>query len=178
MAATDEQLIEDFHASRKRELLDELVARHLRRTYSLVRQLVCRDAVAEDLTQEVFLRMVRHLPSFQARAGFATWLHQITLNVVRSHWASEKRRSRFEPLGEEPCGHGPSDVTDTNDEIEAGLARLSPPLRSAIVLVYLQQIDVNDAAKIEGCTASTIYWRLHEARKQLRDHLQQANQSR
>jgi RNA polymerase sigma-70 factor (ECF subfamily) len=56
--------------------------------------------------------------------------------------------------------------------VACALARLPEKLRAAIVLVTLEQLDPAEAARIEGCTRATIYWRLHEARKRLAEWLQ------
>lgn len=171
MSPTDEQLLFAFRQHGDRQTLDELVARHLGRVYALVRQLVRDDVVAEDLTQEVFLRMLRHLKTFDGAAKLSTWLHQVALNVVRSHWAKEKRRPATSAIDVEPLDASGSVELDATAEIDAAIARLSPPLRTAIVLVCVQQLDISEAASLEGCTTNTMYSRLHEARKKLREYL-------
>jgi RNA polymerase sigma-70 factor (ECF subfamily) len=171
LSPTDEQLLFAFREEGSRQILDELVARHLAPVYALVRQLVRNDAVSEDLTQEVFLRMIRHLETFDGTAKLSTWLHQVALNVVRTHWTKEKRRLATSALEEEPVATGGQIELEGTAEIDAAIARLSPPLRAAIVLVCVQQMDVAEAASLEGCTANTMYSRLHEARKKLREYL-------
>jgi RNA polymerase sigma-70 factor (ECF subfamily) len=55
--------------------------------------------------------------------------------------------------------------------VEAALGELSPKLRGAIVLTSLQNLEAKEAARIEGCTTATMYWRIHEARRQLKKRL-------
>ena len=61
---------------------------------------------------------------------------------------------------------------ELDSEIESALASLSPKLRAAIVLTSVQGLDVKEAARIEGCTTATLYWRIHQARRQLRSRLE------
>ena len=58
-------------------------------------------------------------------------------------------------------------VGEMHTQLEAALWELSPKLRAAMVLVCLEERDPAEVAEIEDCTVSTIYWRVHEARKQL-----------
>jgi RNA polymerase sigma-70 factor (ECF subfamily) len=139
--------------------------------------MVLDDAVADDLTQETFLRVFRGLSSFGGRSQFATWLHRIAMNVVYSHF--------------DRCGRSPvmfrAEVPDTSVEesrpectavqneleldIEAALATLSPRLRAAIVLTCLEGKSSSEAADIEGCSTAAMYGRVHEARKRLTERL-------
>jgi RNA polymerase sigma factor (sigma-70 family) len=60
---------------------------------------------------------------------------------------------------------------ELTDRIDEALKSLSPPLRAAIVLTTLQGYGVAEAARIAGCKAGTMYWRIHKARKLLKGHL-------
>ena len=61
---------------------------------------------------------------------------------------------------------------ELDEVIQAALAELSPKLRAAVVLITLEQVDAAEAARIEGCSRATIYWRFHKARKQLKKSLE------
>lgn len=61
--------------------------------------------------------------------------------------------------------------TELETEIESALGELPPKLRSAIVLTKIQELDIREAAAIERCSAATIYWRIHRARKLLEQRL-------
>ena len=63
-------------------------------------------------------------------------------------------------------------IDELDEQIRGALAQLSPKLRGALVLTTMQGISPSEAAKLEGCTTSTLYWRIHEARNQLRQRLQ------
>ena len=62
-------------------------------------------------------------------------------------------------------------ANETDAEVKRALASLSSPLRSAITLTAIQGLNVKEAARIDGCMTATMYWRVHEARKQLKKRL-------
>jgi RNA polymerase sigma factor (sigma-70 family) len=102
----------------------------------------------------------------------------VALNTTYSY-LQRKKRSRVEYVRSPPEPHagqpGPDEsvlADELSNAITAALAGLSPKLRAAIVLTSLQQLDVREAAGIEGCTTATMYWRIHQARKQLRLRLE------
>jgi RNA polymerase sigma-70 factor (ECF subfamily) len=174
---TDEQLVARYQESGDGEAVEELVQRHLPRVNSLVRQMVFDESAADDVTQEVFLRAIRGMSLFRRKSTFATWLFRIALNTTYNHLKKsgnrcvEYRPTLPEPGGNRPAVPDPVMEAEVDAAIQAALAELSPKLRAAIVLTCLQQMSVNDAAKAEGCTTATMYWRVHQARKQLRSRL-------
>ena len=172
----DEQLVARSQASECAESLDELLRRHLRKVRSLVFSMVLNHARADDLTQEVFLRAIRGLKSFRAEAKFSTWLFRIAWNVLQDE--RSQRESVLDDAELLDALASPSDgpirvalQRELDQQIEAGLAALSPKLRAAIVLTSMQQLGVEEAAELEGCSTATMYWRIHEARRQLQARL-------
>src|SRR5262245_60924976 len=89
---TDEQLLASYRDTRRPEVLDELLRRHVPRVRGMVYQMVLNQADADDLTQEVFLRALRGLGQFNGRACFSTWLYRVAMNTAHSFLA--RRRSR------------------------------------------------------------------------------------
>lgn len=175
----DEDLIAAYRETGCRQALDELVRRHVERVRSLVYPMVLDAWAADDVTQEVFLRAVRGLASFDGRSQFSTWLHRIALNTAYSFLDRRKRTAveSRDVLPDIPAARheGPLETmlrSERRDEIEAALAELSPKLRAAIVLTVIQQVSVSEAARIEGCTSATMYWRVHQARKLLQARLE------
>ena len=172
---SDKQLIELFRESGQQAAIDELVRRHLRRVRATVFQMVQNDSEADDLTQEVFLKAVRGVESFDCRAEFSTWLYRVAMNTTYSFL---KRRSRspvdFRPELQEPMTSADSSPDRTvlqaelSTEVEAAVANLSSTLRGAVVLVCLQGFSPAEAAEIEGCSVDTIHWRIHEGRRKLK----------
>lgn len=178
MAENDAELIASYRRTGARETLDTLVRRHLDRVRNMVFQMVLDDSVADDLTQDVFLRACVGLRSFKGKSEFSTWLYRVALNTTYSY-LSRRDRSPIDTSNEPPEPQswphaGPVQTamrTELQQQIEESLAELTPKLRAAIVLTSLQNLETAAAAKIEGCSPSTMYWRVHEARKQLKERL-------
>ena len=175
---SDEQLVASYRDSGKREALDELTERYLGRVRAMVYPMVLDGILADDLSQEIFLRAFRGLASFQGKSRFSTWLYRVTMNTVRGFLAKHQRSPvdfRAKLSDDYQSSNGNPELAAMHGElqlaIQAALDELPPKLRAAIVLVTMEQIDVGEAARIEGCTRPTIYWRLHEARKRLKQRL-------
>ena len=155
---------------------DELVRRHLARVRNLVFQLVLNHDAADDVTQDVFARVLRGLPSFRGQSLFVTWLHRIAVNVSYAFLRQSGRRQSV-PLPEESIDGAVSSPDSSLIEVEqknritVALAQLTPQLRTAIVLTVMQGMSAIEAAEIEECPVGTMYWRIHEARRRLRHEL-------
>jgi RNA polymerase sigma-70 factor (ECF subfamily) len=180
LADSDEQLVAAWRASGDRVALEALASRHLPTVRRMVHSMTLDDGLADDLAQEVLLRAFRSLGSFEGRARFTTWLYRIAMNTV--HRALERqRRSPIEdgvglPEGAMSRAESPearARRTEFDGMVGRALAALPPKLRAAIVLVSIEELDPAEAARIEGCTRATIYWRIHEARKRLAETLRE-----
>ena len=174
----DAHLLEKYTESGELRYFDALTRRHVGKVRAMIYPMVLNDADADELTQEVFLRVVGSIQGFQGRSEFSTWLYRIAMNTAHNFL---KRRSR------NPVEHreNPPDMpgnkswspTETIMAMESDarvtktLESLSPPLRAAIVLTAIHGFSLKEAAKAENCLMSTMYWRLHQARKILRDRL-------
>lgn len=176
MNRTDAELIE-AHRRGEASAVEVLVARHLARVRSLLFQLVLDRDEADELTQEVFVSVLRNLDGFRGEAAFATWLHRIAVNAARQ--AARRKRSRRSEAtrgardsnGEASAPEAELIRSEQRDGVQRALAKLSLPLRSAVVLTVMQGLSASEAAEIEGCPVGTMYWRVHEARRLLRDEL-------
>ena len=178
MEPTDESLVAGFQESGRIENLDLLVARHVPEVRRMIRAMVMNNSDADDVTQEVFLNVVRSVSNFRAEAKFKTWLYRIAMNTAITFLNKKKispvlyREVLSEPASEtlDPR-EGEAQRDELNAEISRGMESLTPPERSAIVLTYVQGLSGRDAAKIAGCPLPTFHWRLYKARKSLRNHL-------
>jgi RNA polymerase sigma-70 factor (ECF subfamily) len=175
----DEQLVAAYLGTGNRGALEELADRHLGTVRRMIHSMTLEDSLADDLVQEVFLRAFRGLASFQGRSKFTTWLYRVTMNTVHETLDRQRRSpiDRDAPLPDVAVPNAPSPERNAMSgelgaAVACALARLPEKLRAAIVLVPLEQLDPAEAARIEGCTRATIYWRLHEARKRLAEWLQ------
>jgi len=172
---SDEALIAKI-ASRNRLAMQVLFARHHARIYRFVLRLLGSEALAEDVTSEVFLDVWRQAHRFEARSAVTTWL----LAIAR-HKALAELRRRPEP----PSDAGSMDASDPADNPEATFAikhrgeilrncltRLSPRHREIIDLVYYHEKSVQEAAAILGVPGNTVKTRMFHARKKLSELLE------
>jgi RNA polymerase sigma-70 factor (ECF subfamily) len=93
MNISDEKLVKDF-LSGDVKALEELVERYLKPIYNFIHQMVQDRDVAEDITQDVFLRMWKHMESFDAQKKFSTWLYAIAKNATLD-WFKKKKNIPF-----------------------------------------------------------------------------------
>lgn len=174
-----------------REAFDELVKRYQSRMFQLVRILTNGDAEAEDLVQDTFVRAYRAVGRFRGDSTFRTWLHQIAVNVVRSHAARRSSRADRRPLGHARGGSVDADRDD--DEVVIGrvaadgdlenavvqrrmidqaLARLPPDQRLMITLRDVQGLEYREIALITGLPIGTVESRIFRGRRRLRPMLE------
>lgn len=125
-------------------------------------------ADAEDIAQDVCVRLASAIRSFRGEGRFRTWLYALVLNAVRDLARKAVRESRkTSEWALDPSNHGDCDSSDLQ-EIWTAVQTLSSKQRDAVMLVYSEGLDHGEAAEILGCTQSTVSWHLHEARKRLK----------
>jgi RNA polymerase sigma-70 factor, ECF subfamily len=175
---SDDDLIAACQDGSARAALDQLVERHWRGVRATIYAMILNDADADDLSQEVFARVIRGLASFRREAKFSTWLYATTMNTVRSFLGRPPRAQAAadDELSMQVDGrHGGPETAamagELDEEIAAALGSLPRHLRAAMALVAMQGLGIREAAKAEGCAVPTMYWRLHKARKLLRKRL-------
>lgn len=132
----------------------------------------------DDLVQNTFLEAQRAAAQFQGRSAVQTWLIGIAANLAWRHVRGETRRRAFlrrsaaMPLAPDPRIDELTAQQQTLLRLQAMIQELPPDLRAAFVMCDLEQIPGVDAARSLGVPAGTLWRRLHEARRLLRDALQ------
>jgi RNA polymerase sigma factor (sigma-70 family) len=158
---------------------EDIVRTHSARVYRLAYRLTGNPHDAEDLTQEVFVRVFRSLSSYTP-GTFEGWLHRITTNLFLDA-ARRKQRIRFERLademahrlpGSEPTPAEAFDDTHLDDDVQAALKALSPEYRAAVVLCDIEGFSYEEIAATLGVKLGTVRSRIHRGRAQLRSALQ------
>jgi len=158
---------------------EDVVRQHSGRVYRLSLRLTGDQHDAEDLTQEVFVRVFRSLSDY-VPGTFEGWLHRITTNLFLDQ-ARRRRRVRFDALTEEAAARlpdaGPSperafEAANLDLDVQAALDRLSPAFRAVVVLADLEGLSYEEVGQALGLKLGTVRSRLHRARAQLRRHLQ------
>jgi RNA polymerase sigma factor (sigma-70 family) len=157
---------------------DEVVERHSDRVYRLAYRLTGDRHDAEDLTQEVFVRVFRSLSSYTP-GTFEGWLHRITTNLFLDQ-ARRKQRIRFDALSDARADRLtssslPPEAAYTeqrfDDDVESALATLPPDFRAAVVLCDVEGLAYEEIADILGAKLGTVRSRIHRGRAMLRTAL-------
>jgi len=128
-------------------------------------------ADAEDIAQDVCVKLATALAGFDARSSFGTWLYRVTLNAVRDTQRARGRRSRqVMALALVSPGEQAADQEDEAalGQLWAAVRRLPERQRDAVLLVYAEEQTHAAAAVIMGCKEATVSWHIFEARKALR----------
>jgi RNA polymerase sigma-70 factor (ECF subfamily) len=157
---------------------EEVVQQHSGRVYRLAYRLTGNRHDAEDLTQEVFVRVFRSLSSYTP-GTFEGWLHRITTNLFLDQ-VRRKQRIRFDALpddaGDRMAGGdpGPERMWEHNNldhDVQAALDTLSPEFRAAVVLCDIEGLSYEEIAATLDVKLGTVRSRIHRGRAQLREAL-------
>ena len=158
---------------------DEVVRTHSQRVYRLAYRLTGNQHDAEDLTQEVFVRVFRSLANYTP-GTFEGWLHRITTNLFLD-LVRRRARIRFDPLaedaqdrlpGREPTPAQAFDDTHLDADVQAALDALAPEFRAAVVLCDIEGLSYEEIATTLGIKLGTVRSRIHRGRSQLRRALE------
>jgi RNA polymerase sigma factor (sigma-70 family) len=157
---------------------DEIVRTHSSRVYRLAYRLTGNRHDAEDLTQEVFVRVFRSLSTYTP-GTFQGWLHRITTNLFLD-LARRRQRIRFDSLpddaperlpGSEPSPADAYDDRHLDADIQAALEALPAEFRAAVVLCDIEGLSYEEIAATLGVKLGTVRSRIHRGRSQLREAL-------
>jgi RNA polymerase sigma-70 factor, ECF subfamily len=166
----------DFDVLRKAQRGDERAFRTILDAYetpvfNYVLRMVGDRALAEDLTQEIFLRIYQGLPGFSLRCRFTTWLFQVAKNRVLDELrARERKPQSVVTLDDMPpleVVDAPPERVEAIDAVWRAVALLNPDLKMALLLrdiVGLSYIEIADSLEI---TLATVKWRIFKAREEV-----------
>jgi RNA polymerase sigma-70 factor, ECF subfamily len=164
---------------------EELVRRHARRVYGLCYRFTGNGTEAEDLSQEVFLRVYRTLASYRSSyGGFATWLTSVTRNLLVDHYRRTRRDritdsldDALPQLEEKPAAARPPDrmalANELSGQVQHALSQLSPELREAVILRDLQGLDYKEIQQVLSVPEGTVKSRINRGRIELARMLEQ-----
>jgi RNA polymerase sigma-70 factor (ECF subfamily) len=157
---------------------EQVVREHSGRVYRLAYRLTGNKHDAEDLTQEVFVRVFRSLSSYTP-GTFEGWLHRITVNLFLDT-VRRKQRIRFDALGDDAgdriAGSDPGpersfELTNLDYDIQEALDELPPDFRAAVVLCDIEGLSYEEISATLGVKLGTVRSRIHRGRAQLRELL-------
>jgi len=167
----------------------QLVRVHQRRIFACAVQMLADRGEAEDAVQETFLRAYKAISRFDGRSELSTWLYRICVNVCLNLLRKRRRVKASDiadPRVPEPKADPDAGGTDPGRnaetaELQRRLAKaldtLSPSLRTTVVLVLIQGLPHKEASEVLGCPEGTIAWRIHEARRRLKNVLREMEEA-
>lgn len=162
----------------------QLVRRHSTRLYQLFYRFTGNRQEAEDLTQDVFLRVFQALKSYRPSEGsFKTWLTTVGRNLLTDHYRKGRRDRQTDSLDEDAIGAsqrpatgpGPEGIArqrELGEQIGEALRNLRPELREAVILRDLQEFDYREIQRILGVPEGTVKSRINRGRIELARTLQ------
>lgn len=126
---------------------------------------------AEDIAQEVSIKLAHAVDQFRFESAFTTWLYRLTLNVAKDYYrARNRRQAREEPMYEDMVYASqeatPEEKAQYKDLLRA-IAVLPDALRETVLLVCWQGMSHHEASLVLRCSEGTVSWRVHEARKKI-----------
>jgi RNA polymerase sigma-70 factor (ECF subfamily) len=156
------------------QAFEALVLRYQKMIFALTYRMTGSLADAEDLTQESFIAAFHQLGSFRGEAKFSSWLYRIATNRCLNWRQKDARRGKaYETWGRER-ETGPNDephVDDLSNAVRQALLKLDEKQRAAIVLTTYDGLNHAEAARVLGCSETTVSWRIFAARRKLKKWL-------
>ena len=185
---SDEALMLD-HGAGSEDAFAELCRRHQKNVLNYIFRMVQNRQIAEELTQEVFVALVRNAERYEPRAKFTTYLYTIASNIVSKEWVRRKRRPRFLSLSSalswrrnqedeyDPMEHVGDDKADVfaafqrgeiSEAVNTALRELPEQQREAFVLRRFQDLSYEEIAEITDSPVGTVKSRVVRAERALR----------
>lgn len=174
----DAQLVERC-LSGEEAAWEDLVKIHTRRVFAICYRFVGSDQEAQDLTQEIFLRVFRSLKSFRAGEGsFTVWLARLSRNLLIDHYrrtkldrATDSIEEQLPMLEEKTAMSARTDGLvagrEASEMLQAALQKLSPELRETVILRDLEELEYREVAQVLNVPEGTVKSRLNRGRAEL-----------
>ena len=175
-APTSDQLIEECLKGNQ-TAWDAIVRQHWRKVFNLAYKFVGKHDEAEDLTQDIFLKIFKALGTFDRRANFQTWLISISRNLCIDHYRSVRKEretiarevdaSTLSPASVEISPLASLERRDLREMVRQALEHLPTTLRTAVVLRDLQELSYQEIADQLGLPEGTVKSRINRGRIEL-----------
>jgi len=153
---------------------EQLYRENVRRVYAVCLRFACDATLAEELTQDAFVRAWQKLGSFRGESAFSSWLYTLAVNLALSERRARRRREARvlpteDPVVFEKAPRRPG--PDAGIDLERALATLPPGARSVFVLHDVEGLRHDEIATMTGIATGTSKAQLHRARRLLREAL-------
>jgi len=138
-------------------------------------------AVADDVTQQIFLKLFTAIRQFRGESEFTTWLYRLVVNACLDE---RRRRRRLLPWGETVAMSNPSEKKpqekqyarlEVAETVRAAIGELKPKFRLPILLKYIEGLSYEEIASVMGCSKGTVASRLNRGHSQLAKRLSHLN---
>lgn len=154
-----------------RQAMEALYHRFKRRVFSMVAR-IAGPQDAEEVSQEVFMRIYRGLMKFRGDSALDTWVYRLTVNAAVSHVSRRPARAEGEEaLQHVPIAEGPARDPRLAARLETALSELPGGYRAVLVLHDIEGLSHEEIAEILGCRVGTSKSQLHKARGKMREIL-------
>lgn len=157
-----------------KQAFEQLYRENVGRVYALCLRMMGDSAMADELTQDAFVRAWQKLDSFRGESAFSSWLHRLTVNLILQNRRSDRRRSSWLVTSDDPglVGATPTDCPiSTAIDLEDAIRRLPPGAREVFVLHDVEGYRHSEIAELAGIAPGTSKAQLHRARRLLRETL-------
>lgn len=177
---SDEELVRLYVETQRNAYFEQLYERYCDKVYRKCLSFTKDPLRAEDLTHDIFLKLVVKLSSFREQAKFSTWLYSITYNYCTDQLRSYNLRrevsmdDNWERLDVE-SDDGLADLAEMEAlQLERALQLLAPEEQTMLLMKYQDDISIRDIASINGLTESAVKMRLKRSRDKLRKNYLEA----
>ena len=179
----DEQKLISLAQKGDQAAFEQLLDHYQKPVYHQALRLVGNPEDAADVTQEVFLKVWKHLPSFRGESSFSTWLYRLTSNAAIDFLRREKRQSGpgevslddeetyVEPVDPSPTPQRLAENLELRQALAQGLEKLSPEHRQVLLLRELQGLSYEEISDTLELDLGTVKSRIARAREKLRNYL-------
>jgi RNA polymerase sigma-70 factor (ECF subfamily) len=177
----DDEILQWVRDGRRDDAIARLLPAYREKVFALCLSIVGDRAAAEDVSQEVFVKIWRALPAFDGRSALSTWIYAITRNTAMSalrgrraggslaepSMSAEVEARSVEASG--AAGYGAVEADTDARRIEGWVARLPEKQQQVVRLFYLRECSVEEVAEMAGMPAGTVKTLLHRGRERLRE---------
>ncbi|MRH44153.1 sigma-70 family RNA polymerase sigma factor [Aquibacillus halophilus] len=175
----EEITAETFQIEDKAELIDQMMTKYGQEILQLAYSYVNSKEVAEDLTQDIFLKCYNSLHTFKGKSKLRTWLWQIAINHCKDYLKSWYKKNVIDPKTENVFDKGQNDNVeqtviqkDEDDKLVMEIMKLPVKYREVIYLFYFEELTIKELATLIGNNQNTIKTRLKRSKELLKKKLE------
>ena len=161
---------------------EEIVRQHRRKVFNIAYKFTGKHDEAEDLTQDIFLKIFRSLHTFDRRANFQTWLVSVSRNLCIDHYRSVRKEretidrdvdaGELTPAASTPSAYAELEQRGRVELLRRAMAELQPTLRSAVMLRDIQELSYQEIAEKLQLPEGTVKSRINRGRTELARQIQ------